>query len=185
VTVTKAGYQTVTQTVTAAAIQAYVNAPLDVYLKNRYSLVNKLSSNSDMYTKDECVKDDFTGLMWEGKTISGLRSATNTYTNYEDGRVNDTSEYVNAVNQFGLCGHSDWRMPTFDELFSIVDKDSTSLIDMNFFPNSVDSVYWTSSVACCIVNTRAIVNFAAGGSGTGGGYFVSNTAYVRLVRSSP
>ena len=111
-----------------------------------YSLVSNLIGGN--YDKTECVKDNITGLMWEGKPDSGTRGSpahdlNKTYTNYQIGygygdvdingnstgkqatitQVNDPSNaqgYVNAVNATGLCGYKDWRLPTRTELLSLV-----------------------------------------------------------------
>src|SRR5690606_37411470 len=97
---------------------------------------NPLSASA---TEWSCVKDNHTGLIWEEKTTSGLRSMNHTYSWYNpDSSTNgghsgykdggscseskcDTRDYVRAVNMQNLCGANDWRMPTIDELHSIVD----------------------------------------------------------------
>lgn len=85
-------------------------------------------------TKWSCVQDDFTGLMWEVKTNDGgLHDKDWTYTWYNSTGTNDggsagtsgggscggtvpggcdTEHFVAAANSAGLCGYSDWRMPT-------------------------------------------------------------------------
>ncbi|MBQ0934862.1 Lcl C-terminal domain-containing protein [Ideonella paludis] len=73
------------------------------------------------YGKDECVVDKVTGLMWEGTTGSGFRSVANRYSNVGDGRLDDASSKVAAVNASGLCGFHDWRLPTIAELHNLVD----------------------------------------------------------------
>ena len=46
----------------------------------RYSQV---PNGANTYALTECVKDNSTGLIWEGKTASGSRLGTSTYTNYD------------------------------------------------------------------------------------------------------
>jgi len=111
-----------------------------------------------------CTHDNVTGLTWEVKMESGLGSKNNTYTWYNpDETVNgnepglenggkckgsncDTLAYIEAVNEKSLCGASDWRLPTKRELLSIVDNGQFKpAIDTRFFPNTLNSHYWTSS----------------------------------------
>ena len=114
------------------------------------------------YAKTECVKDSRTGLVWEGKTASGLRAGSNRYTNYDstssgqkwDGSNPTQAEidastnsigYVKAVNASALCGFTDWRLPTPDELLEIVESSKSPTIDTFWFPNTQTSYYWSSS----------------------------------------
>jgi hypothetical protein len=122
-----------------------------------YSLVPNASGGS--YAKEECVKDDVTGMIWEGKTSNGTRAGSNTYTNYHSGYFNtqaqmdaasNTYGYVAAVNAERLCGYTDWRMPTADELQSIVDyskayPDRSPAINTTWFPNTFRQTYWSST----------------------------------------
>ena len=54
------------------------SATLSVFA-TQYSEVANASGG--FYAKTECVKDNLTGLVWEGKTASGSRLGTSTYTN--------------------------------------------------------------------------------------------------------
>ena len=112
-----------------------------------------------------CTQDNVTGLMWEVKTTSGLRNWSTTYTNYDSATANQKGTgtpptqteidlatnsigFINAVNATNLCGYSDWRMPTTDELLSIVDygvASSGPTVDANWFPNTQSNVFWASS----------------------------------------
>jgi Protein of unknown function (DUF1566) len=132
-----------------------------------YGLVFKGCNGSaaEFYDKTECVKDYATGLIWEGKTTSGLRNYTNVYTNYDSttalqkrngsyyivptqAEINDGTNSVgfkNAVNASGLCGINNWRIPTKAELLSITKTSEYPTIANSWFPNTIDWAHWTSS----------------------------------------
>ncbi len=115
---------------------------LDGTLGFSYSIVSN-------YPLTDCVYDNITGLTWEGKTTSGTRATNLTY-GYTGYAPTDINTYIATVNGSKLCGYSDWRVPTFDELHDIVkyknsDISSTQFIDSNWFPNTSKARYWTSS----------------------------------------
>ena len=89
---------------------------------------------------------------------------------------------VNAANNgAGLCGATDWRLPTREELRSIVNYDRTRpTIDTNYFPNTVSSSYWSSSPFATVSNVAWGVVFYYGFDSAGNKYY---NGYVRLVRS--
>lgn len=152
-----------------------------------YADVNTMSySGVGAYPLTSCVKDNVTGLIWEGKEASGTRAGSNTYTNYGDGRVGDASAYVAAVNALVLCGHTDWRLPTVDELQSIVDYGKPypgPTINADVFVNTKKWVYWTSSPYAGGRDGAWYVYFYYGFNGTGSGLRSTGNA-VRLVRAS-
>ena len=150
-----------------------------------------------------CVKDNITGLMWEVKTADrGLRDMSKSYTNYDsttslqiggttaptqaqiDAATNSVG-FRNAVNTAGLCGATDWRLPTADDLQGIVDYGVAypgSTIDATWFPNTHNLAFWSSSpfvgveVAWGVSFSHGDVSF----------YFVRGSPlYVRLVRAVP
>lgn len=103
-----------------------------------------------------CVRDKVTGLVWEVKTTDGgFRDQSRDYTHLGVpvaeplglDSLSDADQFVAAVNKSGLCGATDWRLPTAIELQSLVDY-SIGLpgptIDVRFFPNSSGARYWTS-----------------------------------------
>lgn len=128
-----------------------------------------------------CTRDNYTNLMWEIKTTSGLHNIKHTYNWYNpDENTNggyagksgeesdstceqppcDTNTFIAQVNSKGLCGASNWRLPTPKELFNVnhfgyINKTSVELgrttYDANFFPGlqkiNKDSkfLFWTSS----------------------------------------
>jgi len=116
-----------------------------------------------------CTRDNVTGLVWEIKTPGGLRGQYHFYTWFDSnpttnggsngtesggtcattGRC-DTEKFVADVNQAGLCGASDWRMPTRKELLNLVNLervDSTPLdtVDPVFFRPLMSSSVWSGS----------------------------------------
>ncbi len=118
-------------------------------------------------TRWSCVHDNVTGLIWEVKVDDPehLRHKDHTYTWYNSTGENDggsvgtvsggvcvdeencdTEKFVAATNNAELCGASDWRMPAREELRSIMDYGRTNpTIDVNYFPNTEPSPFWSAS----------------------------------------
>ncbi|MDP2647071.1 MAG: DUF1566 domain-containing protein [Desulfobacterales bacterium] len=117
---------------------------------------NDLPSNA---TEWGMVRDNVTGLIWEVKTDDGsVHDKDSTYTWCDTnpatnggnagtcGDGTDTEDFINALNTAGFGGSPDWRMPTKEELRSIVNygRDHPA-IDSVFFPDTVMSSYWSST----------------------------------------
>ena len=166
------------------------------------------------YDKTECVKDIKTGLIWEGKPTSGLRMNTKTYTNFDsttalqkynvalgasvapaqadiDASTNSIG-YKNSVNLSSLCGASNWRLPTKEELLTLVNSGNSPVYDKSWFPNTADgtgdypasSFYWTSTPDV-YASTAWYVNFVYGNPSTDSREYTSGSGkglFVRLVR---
>ena len=166
----------------------------------------KLDSSGNVTTASQwsCVEDLTTKLIWEAKTTDGgLHDKGGTYSWYDtDVKTNggdpgvpsggvcdvntltacDTETFVTAVNSEGLCGYNDWRLPTTDELSSLIDSSVSSgqTIDTGWFPNTVNAIYWTSS-------PYANYSYYAWGVDFGNGAVIGNLLKqdghnVRLVR---
>jgi hypothetical protein len=149
------------------------------------------------YPLTECVKDNVTGLIWEGKEATGTWAGTNTYTNRDNGgggsytsaQISATTNsigYATVVNAAGTCGFtSGWRLPTKDELLTLVKPGSPPTIDMTWFPNTWASYVWTASPYVYSGGTASTtsawyVNFSTGTAG----YDTRSTNYgVRLVHT--
>jgi hypothetical protein len=157
-----------------------VGVTVAVGAASRYSQVGS-------YPITSCVKDTTTGLTWEGKEASGLRSGANTYTNFDSSYTAGTDinvatnsiGYVNYVNNIALCGYTNWRMPTVGELNGLVDFSVTSpFINHTWFPATTHS--WSSTRSITIDNAY-VFTFAMGLAFNGG--FRGNFNPVKLVRN--
>jgi Protein of unknown function (DUF1566) len=159
------------------------------------------------YDKSECVRDNATGLIWEGKTTSGLRASTNRYSNFDNtselqklnlggtgptyvaptstevyGGTNSLG-YQNAVNANNLCGIGNWHMPTKEQLRTLVKPSEFPMIDNLWFPNmpavSNINVYWTASPYLGVISGAWYVYFDRASAG---GYYERYVhQYIRLV----
>ena len=116
------------------------------------------------------------------------------------GSACDTEGFVSAVNSDGLCSGSDWYLPTIEELKDLVfcsngavpnsgDSCGTSgtytspTIEASFFPNAVQSHYWSASTPALLGGFAWGVNFNIGSDSIQGKGSESYGA-VRLVRGA-
>jgi hypothetical protein len=163
------------------------------------------TGSEEVGTHWSCVKDKLTGLIWEVKTADGgLRDKDKTYTNYDDPNqpqrwngstfvnpsqaeidaATNSRGFVAAVNAAGLCGASDWRLPTADELQGLVDYSvvyPSPTLDANFFPNTNGNWFWSSSPYAGSSGGAWVVVFD---DGYVDDYGRSSYGAVRLVRAS-
>ena len=144
------------------------------------------NASDGLYDKTECVQDNNTGLVWEGKnpgnSPSGTpRLGTSTYINYDSMAIAQKSNgnnptqteidantnsigYRNSVNASSLCGFTDWRLPTQAELQGIVEsgKASAPKIDTTWFPNTLSTPgYWTSTPYDGVPSNAWFVHFGS------------------------
>ena len=120
----------------------------------------------DNAPKWSCVEDVKNGLIWEVKSADGdIQDKNNSYTWFQPGADEapqgvadggrckgesdcDTYAYIEQINQKNYCGYSNWRLPTKEEMLSIVnlgDNAATATIDTEYFPDALPSWYWTAS----------------------------------------
>lgn len=120
-----------------------------------------------------CVKDKQTGLIWEVKSVQGLRSQFHSYyasasrnperpAQCEPGQEDCLAvTYTEAVSKQKLCGFEDseediaaergWRLPTERELKTLLDwsqydrSRGLPAMDRHVFPDAEAAFYWTAT----------------------------------------
>ncbi|MCO7224956.1 DUF1566 domain-containing protein [Pleionea sp. CnH1-48] len=109
-----------------------------------------------------CVLDQKTGLVWEVKNdAENIHDAYWTYSwqlnnmgvadrgdcYFEPNRC-DTDDLIRRANQQQTCGIHQWRLPTKEELLTLVSHDlrpGEATIAKDFFPHTKRGDYWTST----------------------------------------
>lgn len=126
-------------------------------------LKNKFIDNGD-----GTITDNSTGLIWQKEFQK------TTYT-WKQARIYCRSLFLGR--------HFGWRLPTYNELLSIVSYDRTRpAIDTQYFPDT-DDHFWTSTVDILpeyLFFSVSTINFDRGASGPD---FASDMNYVRAVRA--
>jgi len=105
-----------------------INSPLHTKIASNGGL---LDSGAEDWV---AVRDNFTGLYWEVKTLANKNDA---YT------FENAADYADSLD---LAGFTDWRLPTLEELATISNLGmSNPAIDPVYFSNMVADKYWTAT----------------------------------------
>ena len=150
-----------------------------------------------------CVLDHQSGLIWETKTLEpGLHQRDRNFSWYQpDPRRNggdagdpgtqdcanapcNTQALVDAVNQQGWCGAHDWRLPTREELRSLVDYRIPypgPSLDRRYFPHARAQFHWSATPSAANPEEAWGIGFAFGFDYA---YFKGDRVPVRLVREA-
>lgn len=108
-----------------------------------------------------CARDVKTGMLWETKLFdAGVSDIEHRFSWYDPAKSSpgvknnghcfaidcDTDAYVKEINRLGLCGSTAWRLPSFAELQTLLDRDyAHPAINQEIFFNTKGASYWTSS----------------------------------------
>ncbi len=123
--------------------------------------------NPENYTdnSDGTVTDNVTSLVWQ----QSVPAETVTQ-----------AEALAYCASSSLAGHVDWRLPSYVELFSIVDPSTFNpSINGSVFPSTPADYSWTSTLHAGSSDYAWAVDFTSGDPLS---IVVSSTKYVRCVR---
>lgn len=119
-----------------------------------------------------------------GGSVGDWNARFNQCTGYAEGQPMtycNIEEFVSRINTFGLCGRKGWRVPSRQELESLVDFGRTMpAINTDFFPNTKNNFYWSYAPVVGQKESAWGVSFQFGYSGP---LKRDNGRNVRLVRS--
>ncbi len=133
--------------------------------------------------KWSAVRDEKSSLMWAVNP-----STTAIFPNpIEKLSWSDAMAWMDTVNAMGWCGFHDWRLPSVDELKTLLipDWQLGLRIRRDLFPDIPSVSYfsvWSSSTVVGKSNSAWIVHFDRNGANHG---FKEFSFYVRLVRTYP
>ena len=166
---------------------AQYKGPQRSYTKLGY-LGEVLSDNADAGSSWMMTRDNVTGLIWEIKTNDGSihdGSKTFTWCDSDSGTnggysgtcgnsndITDTEAFVAELNLQEFGGFSDWRLPTIEELSTLLYlnvPDGEPPVYQFYFPNIRYDFYWSATSAAyeeeqawfqcfqdrCVNNTQA------------------------------
>ncbi|MGD9975892.1 MAG: DUF1566 domain-containing protein, partial [Desulfatirhabdiaceae bacterium] len=173
-----------------------INAPS--YTKLGYNDVVLLDDAT--YPEWIMTRDNVTGLIWEMKTDDNFNSihyAWHPFTWYDSnpetnggyagtpGNGTDTEDFIKNLNDNSFGGKTGWRLPTIQELASIVKYSIPypgPTIETGFFPHTLtpDYAYWSRSTCAPYISEAWKVNFA---SGDVSHIYKSSNFWARYVRA--
>ena len=137
-----------------------------------------LHDGDDLFTWYSSVRVE------NGGAIGDWNSRFNQCAGFEEGKPMsfcNMEEFTRRVNEQGLCGYSDWRIPSRPELDSLVNFGRTMpAIDTEYFPNTKNEFYWSRSATAGFKESAWAVSFQFGYAAA---LQRTNSRPVRLVRA--
>ena len=141
-------------------VSMQIKAPPGQLVEHRYWVAN-----------DGTVTDQQTRLMWMLSALEGT---------FTFQAAQQATQNLNAKN--GFAGHTDWRVPSQDELLSLVVEGDYPSICQEAFPDTPAGWFWTSTPYTENASCAWTIYFGYGGVYVSDQYYFN---HVRLVRSLP
>jgi hypothetical protein len=127
--------------------------------------------------------DNATGLVWKtcSEGLSGADCTTVTATTMTWATATGAGTGCDALNSGSYAGRTNWRLPTPEELESLINYNTSSPAAFaTNFPATVANLYWSSSTYVPSTTDAWGVAFTSGNVGY---YNKTNSYYVRCVAS--
>jgi|GEM_PF-957552 len=142
-------------------------AKLTLYLTLLFFLLTTAADAVGTYVDNGAgiVSDQTTGLMWQKS---------------DDGVERNFADAILYAENLTLGDCSDWRLPTIDELQTLLDKSYSPMVDPLFECRT--SLYWSGSVEADNPSFAWSLNFSYGNMNQNA---KTNAFFVRCVRSGP
>ena len=149
---------------------------------------NKPQQKNKIIPSKDTITDTASGLMWK-RCAEGLSGV-----NCENGKLGEYTweDAVKRFNKVEYAGYSDWRLPTIDELRTLLycskgkDKygdcnegSEKPTINQQFFPNTEATWFWSRTPLAYYSDSARYVSFYGGYSNV---YGRADHFAVRLVR---
>jgi hypothetical protein len=158
--------------------------PLKTQITHRHTktiVINKLVANRYSDQGDGTVVDTQTNLQWMRCALGQIWNGKH---NISEAKRYTWQEAIDATHNFnqsgGFAGYQDWRVPTIDELKTIVERNKKPAINHAMFPATPLSLFWSCSTVVNINQSAWAVYFYGGSA-----YWYGKTSYyyIRLVRN--
>jgi hypothetical protein len=144
-------------------------------------VIQKLVANRYSDQNDGTIIDTKTNLQW---MRFALGQSWNGKINLSEAKRYNWQEALNAADDLnqsgGFSGYTDWRVPTIDELKTLIERGKKPAINHATFPATPLSLFWSSTIAVNVNNSAWAVYFYGGSA-----YWYGKTSYyyLRLVRN--